>query len=60
MAARTTKMGRPPVDTEEVRARMPRELIDRIDAWRAAQEDKPTRPEAVRRLLTAHFWPNLL
>lgn len=31
---------------------MRRNLLDRLDAWRAAQSDSPGRPEAVRRLLT--------
>jgi hypothetical protein len=45
-------MGRPRVDSEELRARMERPLIDALDAWIAAQPDpKPTRPEAIRRLL---------
>jgi len=25
--------------------------LDEIDAWRAAQEDEPERPEAIRRLV---------
>jgi hypothetical protein len=58
MRAKTAKVGRPRIDSEEVRARMPRELLDMIDAWRAVQADKPARAEAVRRLLTNHFWPN--
>jgi metal-responsive CopG/Arc/MetJ family transcriptional regulator len=44
-------MGRPPVDSELVRARIHRDLLDRLDAWRAEQEDNPGRPEAIRRLL---------
>lgn len=51
MRAEIRKVGRPAVDSEEVRARMPREQIERIDAWAAEQPDKPTRPEAVRRLV---------
>lgn len=39
------------MDSEEVRARMPREQLDRIDAWAAAQPDTPGRPEALRRLV---------
>jgi hypothetical protein len=31
--------------------RSPPELTKRIDAWAAAQEDKPSRSEAIRRLL---------
>ena len=52
MRAEIPKVGRPPVDSEEVRARMARELLVAIDGWRGAQADKPTRAEAVRRLVT--------
>lgn len=52
MRAKTLKVGRPAVDSEEVRARMARPLLDAIDKWRARQADKPARPEAVRRLVT--------
>jgi metal-responsive CopG/Arc/MetJ family transcriptional regulator len=45
------KRGRPAVDTERVVTRMPRELLDKLDAWAKAQPDTPTRPEAVRRLV---------
>ena len=51
MRAKIAKVGRPKVDSEEVRARMTRELLDRIDAWSAEQADRPARPEAVRRLV---------
>jgi len=43
----------------ELRVRVPRDVLEMIDAWRTAQDDKPTRSEAVRRLLTHHFWPTL-
>ena len=44
-------MGRPAVDSEEVRARMHRPLLDAVDAWISTQPDpKPSRPEAIRRL----------
>jgi hypothetical protein len=46
------KIGRPKVDSELLRARMERALIDRLDAWIASQPDpKPSRPEAIRRLV---------
>jgi hypothetical protein len=44
-------MGRPPVDSEELRVRVQRPLLDQIDDWREREEDKPGRPEAVRRLV---------
>ncbi len=46
-----SKMGRPKVDSEEVAVRIRRPLLNALDAWREAQDDKPSRPEAVRRLL---------
>jgi hypothetical protein len=45
------KMGRPPVDSEMVRARMERPDLNAIDAWASAQPDQPARPEAIRRLV---------
>jgi len=51
MRAKITKVGRPKVDSEEVRARIPRAQLNAIDTWRSAQIDKPTRAEAVRRLI---------
>jgi len=46
------KIGRPKVDSELLRARMERTLIDRLDAWIASQpKPRPSRPEAIRRLL---------
>ena len=51
MSTKTAKPGRPPVDSDLMRARMPRDMINRIDAWAAAQPDKPSRPEAIRRLV---------
>ena len=45
------KIGRPRKDSEQVRSRMERPLLDQIDAWAAAQPDQPERAEAVRRLV---------
>jgi hypothetical protein len=51
-ARKKSKRGRPPVDSEEVRSRMERSLLDAIDAWIAAQpEPRPSRPGAIRRLV---------
>ena len=44
---------------EVIRARLPLELVERIDAWRAQEPSHPSRNEAVKLLLIAHFWPNL-
>lgn len=48
---KNSKRGRPPVDSEKVCARIAQPLLGRLDTWREAQEDKPERPEAVRRLI---------
>jgi len=48
----TKKRGRPATGINSpVTVRMTDELLQRLDAWRSKQEDIPTRPEAVRRLL---------
>lgn len=40
------------MDSEEVRARMERTILNSIDSWIAAHPDpKPSRPEAIRRLV---------
>lgn len=46
------KMGRPPVDSEQVNIRIERSVINAIDVFTSEQSDSPTRPEAIRRLLT--------
>ncbi len=38
-------------DTQAVLVRMPIEMIERIDALRRAEDDLPTRPEMIRRLV---------
>ncbi|WP_444461906.1 hypothetical protein [Rhodobacter capsulatus] len=48
-----SKMGRPPADTEPVTIRMEREMLRAIDDYRRAQEDLPSRPEVVRRVMAA-------
>ena len=46
------KTGRPRVDSEAVNVRLERPALDVLDAWIAAQpEARPSRPEAIRRLL---------
>ena len=43
------KLGRPRVDSEDVRVRLTRPALDTLDAWIAAQpEPRPSRPEAIR------------
>lgn len=51
MSIKKRKVGRPTVDTEMVRARLGRAELDGIDAFAAAEDDKPKRPEAVRRII---------
>lgn len=46
------KKGRPPVDSEAVNLRLPRELLDALDDFRRTEADLPTRPEAIRRALS--------
>lgn len=45
------KMGRPEMDTEPVTIRMSRDMIKAIDDYRRTQEDLPTRPEVIRRVI---------
>jgi hypothetical protein len=46
------KLGRPRVDSEDVHIRLTRPALDTLDVWIASQpEPRPSRPEAIRRLL---------
>ncbi|WGR54780.1 ribbon-helix-helix protein, CopG family [Paracoccus versutus] len=45
------KRGRPPVDSEAINLRLPRELIEALDNRRRLEPDLPTRPEMIRRAL---------
>lgn len=46
------KRGRPPTgEGIPVQVRLKESLLDTIDAWRRRQDDLPTRPEAIRRLI---------
>jgi len=52
--AKKSKRGRPRVDSDAVNVRFEREALAAIDAWIGSQPDpKPSRPEAVRRLVAA-------
>ncbi|QEW21112.1 ribbon-helix-helix protein, CopG family [Paracoccaceae bacterium] len=46
------RMGRPKLDTEPVTIRMDRQMLKAIDDYRREQEDLPSRPEVVRRVMT--------
>jgi hypothetical protein len=50
-AMKQKKRGRPTVDTEAVNVRMAAETLAKLDDWRRDQQDLPTRPEAIRRLV---------
>jgi Arc/MetJ-type ribon-helix-helix transcriptional regulator len=43
--------GRPPVGATPITVRLPPEQLARLDGWISAGETKPTRPEAIRRLI---------
>jgi len=46
------KRGPPPTGKgTQIGMRWQDALLEAIDAWRAAQEDEPPRPEAIRRLV---------
>lgn len=51
MSETKNKGGRPRVDATPITVRVPPDQLQRLDAWAADQPDKPTRPEAVRRLV---------
>lgn len=46
------KKGRPPIDSEGFNVRLPRHLIDALEAYRREQNAIPSRPEAIRAILT--------
>lgn len=46
-----SERGRPPVDSEAVRARIHRPVLTALDAYIVSQPDSPGRPEAIRRIL---------
>ena len=52
------KKGRPAVDTEPVNLRLPRDVIEALDARRREEPDIPSRPEAIRRILTSWLREN--
>jgi hypothetical protein len=43
--------GRPRRDPKSIHLTLVPEQLDQLDAWIAKQDDEPTRPEAIRRLL---------
>lgn len=51
MSTEITKVGRPSIDSDLVRARLPRADLDALDAFAASELDRPSRSEAVRRIV---------
>lgn len=51
MLSEKKKLGRPEADTKPVMIRMSNDMIDEIDAYRRTQDDLPTRPEVIRRVM---------
>jgi len=45
------KMGRPAKETEAVNVRLELHMLKKIDDARRMEEDLPTRPEMIRRIL---------
>lgn len=45
------KMGRPKVDTKAVMLRLHSDVVQQIDDLRREEDDVPTRPEMIRRIL---------
>lgn len=45
------KRGRPKTDATGVHVKLLPGQLESIDSWAAAQTDKPSRPEAIRRLV---------
>ena len=50
-AKKSKRRGRPKVESEPVNVRIIKSGLENIDAWRRTQEDLPSRPEAIRRLV---------
>jgi hypothetical protein len=46
-----TKMGRPRTETEALTLRLSKDMLKIIDDARREEEDLPTRPEMIRRVL---------
>jgi len=44
------RMGRPPIGSKALMVRVPPRLLAQLDAWIEQQPDRPTQPEAMRRL----------
>lgn len=47
-----SRRGRPAVETDLIRSRVHRDVIDALDGWGADQSEPVSRPEAIRLILT--------
>ena len=47
------KLGRPAKETEAVNVRLEMDMLKKLDDARRAEDDLPTRPEMIRRILDA-------
>jgi hypothetical protein len=45
------KRGRPRVNAADIMVAVPPPLLEELDAFRSSQQDKPGRPEGIRRLM---------
>tara|TARA_R100000935_G_C2686159_1_gene104652 strand:+ start:320 stop:496 length:177 start_codon:yes stop_codon:yes gene_type:complete len=45
------KKGRPPVDSSGIMLRLHSDIIKKIDDFRKEEDDLPTRPEMIRRII---------
>lgn len=45
------KKGRPPVDSSGIMLRLHNDIIKKIDDFRKEEDDLPTRPEMIRRII---------
>ncbi|UOA16659.1 hypothetical protein DSM109990_03543 (plasmid) [Sulfitobacter dubius] len=45
------KKGRPPVDSSGIMLRLHNDIIKKIDDLRKEEDDLPTRPEMIRRMI---------
>ena len=48
-------MGRPKVDTEGLNLRLHRDMVRALDVCRKGEDDLPTRPEMIRRILAKYL-----
>ena len=49
------KRGRPRVESQAIHMRFPMDLIAAVDGYRQQQSDKPSRTEAIRRIILAYL-----